>query len=120
MKPIAMALGLLWPLVPAHAQDAKMGEKVFKTTCSICHSPQPGHTEVGPSLFGIIDRPAAHEPDFKYSDAMRHANLTWDIDTLNRYLPAPQQVVPGTRMVFAGLKDAKQRADLLAYLATLH
>ena len=106
--------------LPAYGQDAASGQQVFRTNCSICHSPQPGRNIIGPSLFGVVNRPSGHAPNFHYSDAMRSAGLTWDADTLNRYLPAPRQLVPGTKMTFPGLKDGKQRADLIAYLATLH
>ena len=119
MKRIALAMVLGLPMV-AQAQDKASGEKVFNGFCSACHSPQPGKTVMGPSLFGVIDRPAAKADGFKYSEAMQHADLTWTSDTLNRYLPAPQQLVPGTSMRFPGLKDDKKRADLIAYLQSLH
>lgn len=116
---IAIALVMCVPIV-AQAQDKTSGEKVFSAFCSACHSPQQGRTVMGPSLFGIVDRPAAQATDYKYSEAMRNAKLTWTNDTLDRYLPAPQQLVPGTSMRFAGLKDTKKRADLIAYLQSLH
>jgi cytochrome c len=119
MRRFIIAMILCLP-VAAQAQDKVSGEKLFKMGCSACHSPQPGQTVTGPSLFGIVDRPSAQMANYKYSEAMRSANLTWTSETLERYLPAPQQLVPGTTMRFPGLKDAKQRADLVAYLQTLH
>ena len=104
----------------AHAQDIAAGAKVFQTYCSICHTVQPDRNLTGPSLFGVVNRPSGHIPDFHYSDANRKSGLTWDVATLDRYLTAPRQVVPGTFMTFPGVKDSKQRADLIAYLATLH
>jgi cytochrome c len=104
---------------PAQAQDAMAGEKVFKTNCSICHSVQPGRNLVGPSLFGVVSRPSGHVPGFHYSDANKKSGLTWDVATLDNYLAAPRQLVPGTLMSFPGVKDPQQRADLIAYLATL-
>ena len=105
---------------PVHAQDAVAGQKVFNTNCSICHSVLPGRNLVGPSLFGVVSRPSGHVPGFHYSDANRNSGLTWDVATLDHYLTAPRQLVPGTRMTFPGVKDPEQRADLIAYLATLH
>jgi cytochrome c len=87
--------------------------------CSICHSPQQGRNLVGPSLFNVVNRHSGQIPDFHYSDANKNSGLVWDIGTLDRYLTAPRQVVPGTKMTFPGLRDAKQRADVIAYLETL-
>lgn len=113
----AFALGIT---TPAHAQDATTGEKLFKMNCSICHSPQPGRNLVGPSLFAVVDRHSGQIPNFHYSDANRNSGLTWNVATLDRYLTAPRALVPGTKMTFPGLKDAKARADVIAYLETLH
>jgi cytochrome c len=104
----------------AKAQDAAAGEKVFKNNCGICHSPQPGRNMIGPSLFSVVDRHSGQIPGFHYSDANLNSGLTWNVTTLDRYLAGPRELVPGTKMTFPGLKDAKQRADLIAYLATLH
>ena len=103
----------------AQAQDVAAGERVFKASCGICHSPQPGRNLVGPSLFKVVGRQSGQIPDFHYSDANKNSGLTWNVTTLDRYLVAPRELVPGTKMTFPGLKDAKQRADLIAYLATL-
>ena len=104
----------------AKAQDAAAGEKVFKNNCGICHSPQPGRNMIGPSLFSVVDRHSGQIPGFHYSDANLNSGLTWNVTTLDRYIAGPRELVPGTKMTFPGLKDAKQRADLIAYLATLH
>jgi cytochrome c len=106
--------------VSARAQDASTGEKLFKMDCSVCHSPQPGQNLVGPSLFAVVNRHSGEIPGFHYSDANRNSGITWNVTTLDRYLTAPRQLVPGTKMTFPGLKDAKQRADVIAYLETLH
>ena len=112
----SIALGVA---IPAHAHDAEAGLKVFKTQCSICHSPLPGKNMIGPSLAGVVGRQSGKIEGFHYSAATQEAHLTWDETTLNKYLLAPKQVVPGTIMTYAGLKDDKQRADLIAYLVTL-
>ena len=113
----AFALGIT---ATAHAQDAATGEKLFRLNCSICHSPQPGRNLIGPSLFAVLNRHSGQIPNFHYSDANRNSGVTWNVTTLDRYLSSPRAVVPGTKMTFPGLKDTKQRADVIAYLATLH
>ena len=105
---------------PAYGQNAATGQKLFRSQCSICHSPQPGRNIVGPTLFGVVGRHSGRIPNFPYSQANLHSGLTWDQATLDRYLASPQQIVPGTLMTFPGLKDAQERADVIAYLATLH
>jgi cytochrome c len=116
---VFISAALLWFSVSADAQDASAGKKLFVMDCSICHSPQQGRNLVGPSLFNVVNRHSGQIPDFHYSDANKNSGLVWDIGTLDRYLTAPRQVVPGTKMTFPGLRDAKQRADVIAYLETL-
>ena len=113
----AIAVGVV---AQAQAQDVANGEHLFKLDCSICHSPQPGRNLIGPSLFNVVDRHSGEIANYHYSDANRQSGLTWNVATLDRYLTAPRELVPGTKMTFPGVKDAKQRADLIAYLATLH
>jgi cytochrome c2 len=103
----------------ARAQDPVGGQRVFRSQCSICHSPKPSRNIIGPSLFSVVGRHSGMIPDFHYSAANRASGLVWDPGTLDRYLSAPSQVVPGTLMTYPGLKDPRQRADLIAYLATL-
>lgn len=117
--PLALlaAIGLL---PAARAQDAAAGAAVFKTQCGVCHSPLEGKNMVGPTLFGVVGRTAGQIPGFHYSAANKDSGLTWDHATLDRYLTNPQAVVPKTIMPYAGLKDAAKRANLIAYLSTLH
>jgi cytochrome c2 len=103
----------------AHAQDAAAGARVFRSQCSICHSPQPGRNIIGPSLFGVVGRHSGAIPDFHYSSANRASGLVWNPPTLDRYLTAPREVVPGTLMSYPGLKDEHDRSDLIAYLTSL-
>jgi cytochrome c len=105
---------------PARAQDVPTGQRLFRSQCSICHSPQPGRNIIGPSLFGVVGRHSGQIAGFRYSSANLRSDLTWDPTTLDRYLTGPQQVVPGTLMTFPGLKNRQQRADVIAYLETLH
>ena len=102
---------------PGYAQDAEHGKTVF-TTCAVCHSTDHA-TRVGPGLEGIIGRKAGTVPGFPYSDAMKKSVIVWDTKILDAYLESPQEVVPGNRMPYGGLKDSTDRADLVAYLATL-
>jgi cytochrome c len=104
----------------ARAQDAAAGQTVFKIQCATCHSVAEGKNMVGPSLYGLVGRQAGQIPNFKYSPANKDSGLTWDAAMLDRYITSPQAVVPKTIMPYAGLKDAQKRADLIAYLATLH
>jgi cytochrome c len=104
---------------PGHAQNAASGAQIFRAQCSICHSPQPGRNVVGPSLFGVVGRHSGIIPDFHYSTANRASGLVWDPPTLDRYLTAPREVVPGTLMSYPGLKDDHKRSDLIAYLSSL-
>ena len=104
----------------AQAADAEAGRAVFKSQCSTCHSVVQGKNAVGPSLFGIVGRQSGQVAGFRYSDANKNSNLTWDTATLDKYLTSPKTVVPGTIMTYAGVKDDAKRADLIAYLATLH
>ncbi|WP_263053739.1 c-type cytochrome [Defluviicoccus vanus] len=76
-------------------------------------------TRVGPSLFGVIGRKAGTLPGYNFSTAMKDYGVTWSPETLNTYLAAPMQEVKGTKMTFAGVKDETERANIIAYLATL-
>jgi cytochrome c len=103
----------------AMAADPAAGKAMFTSTCSICHSVQPGKNMVGPSLAGVVGRKTGSVPGFHYSPANQNAHLTWDEATLDKYLRSPRTTIPGTTMTYGGLKDDTKRADLIAYLATL-
>lgn len=100
------------------AGDAKAGEKVFKK-CAVCHDTREGKHKIGPSLHGVFGRKAAAAKGYKYSPAMKKANVVWDEKHLSEYLEHPSKSVKGTRMAFAGLKSKKERDDVIAYLKTL-
>ena len=104
---------------PAVAQDAAAGERVFKIQCGACHAAVAGKNMVGPSLFGVVGRKTGQVEGFRYSAGNKAAEVTFDAATLDRYLVAPREVVPGTTMPYAGLKNEQQRKDLIAYLETL-
>ena len=102
----------------ARAADADAGKRVFNK-CAVCHSPAAGKNGVGPSLHGVVGRKSGTAPGFNYSEAMKSANKTWDEATLDTYLTDPKAAVPGNKMVFPGLPNAEDRANVIAYLATL-
>lgn len=99
--------------------DADRGKVDFNRYCSACHDVEAGQNKIGPSLFGVVGRPAATGPGYSYSAAMKNVHKVWTPDALNTYLEHPQQVVPGTKMVYPGVRDEKQRHDVIAYLETL-
>jgi len=101
---------------PAIGADADHGKQVFQA-CAACHTEKPD--ALGPSLKSVIGRKSAALDDFRYSGPLRRANLTWDEATLKQFLADPQAKVPGTRMPFGGLGEAKDVDDVVAYLATL-
>ncbi len=112
------ALCAAWLAVPAHAQDVAAGKKAF-AQCAACHSIN-GTAGAGPTLKGVVGSKAGQTPDgFRFSRAMRSSGVTWDAKTLDVYLKNPQEAIPGNVMPFAGVPDAKTRADIVAYLATL-
>jgi cytochrome c len=114
------ALAILAPLHGALAAgDATAGAALVKTKCGICHSVVAGQNRVGPSLFGVVGRPAGTVAGYNYSTANKGSGKTWDEATLDVYLTNPRGLIPGTKMAFAGLPDAADRANVIAYLATL-
>jgi cytochrome c len=104
----------------ALAADPVAGEKIFKAQCGICHTVVAGQNRIGPTLFGVVGRPAGSVPGFNYTADHKKLGVTWDAATLDKYLTNPRAMVPDTSMVYAGLKDDAERADLVAYLETLH
>ena len=100
---------------PAAAQNATRGANSYKQICQTCHSLAPGEKKpMGPNLLGVFGRKAGMD-DFKYSDAMKSSGVTWDAANLEAYLAAPGKVVPGGQMSIM-ISDAKQRADIIAFL----
>ncbi|MEQ6333605.1 cytochrome c family protein [Sphingobium sp. MK2] len=99
----------------AQAGDAAKGKIVF-ARCALCHDVKPGPKKMGPNLAGLFGRTSGTVAGFTYSPAMQKAQVRWDAKTLDAFLNKPNSVVPGNRMAFAGLPQAADRANLIAYL----
>ncbi|SIQ99963.1 MULTISPECIES: c-type cytochrome [Acidiphilium] len=122
MKPIvlgmALAGGLLWTGC-AQAGNAAHGKAIFADQCASCHSATPGQNGIGPSLAGIYGKPAASTAGFNFSPALKAAHIVWNDAALDKFLANPQGDVTGSKMPYMGMPDAADRADVIAYLASL-
>lgn len=114
---VATLLAFLLAAHPALSEDnAARGQRVFGE-CAACHSLRPDQNMTGPSLADLWGRKAGSVPSFdRYSAALKSANIVWNDKTLDSWIADPQHLVPGNEMTFSGIKDARQRADLLAFL----
>ncbi|QHL89941.1 c-type cytochrome [Sphingomonas changnyeongensis] len=100
------------------AADPAAGEKTF-AKCAACHSINKGGANgVGPNLWGTVGSNHAHVAGFAYSDALKGKSGPWDWASLDAWLKSPRKYAEGTKMTFAGLSDAQDRANLIAYLNT--
>jgi cytochrome c len=119
MRKILIVAALLAFAAEAHAGDAAKGKDVFNR-CAVCHNAAKGApNKIGPNLFGVVGRKAGTSGGFNYSGAMKGFGKNWTPQLLDTYLTHPQMVVQGTKMSFAGISNAGQRADVIAYLQTL-
>ena len=110
---VLLIAALLLPLPAAAGGDADRGADLYDR-CRACHSLARNRT--GPKHCGLIGRPAGAVPGFAYSEAMAASGLVWTPVTLDRFLEAPFDALPGTAMGYDGIKDPQERADLIAYL----
>jgi len=103
---------------PYNAGDVENGKRKAGL-CRSCHSfNKDGPDMTGPNLYGVIGRKAASRSGYRYSDALKQSGLTLDPATVDRWLENPRTFVPGNKMTFAGLKEAQDRIDVIAYLRT--
>ena len=116
---VVMALLAATTMAAQAAGDPVKGKGVYKR-CVICHTDDKGGGDaLGPNLWGIYGRKAATRPGYPYSPQLKAANITWTEANLIKWSAAPQRMVPGTKMFFAGITSKNQQADLAAYLASL-
>ena len=101
----------------AQSGNEARGERLFNQQCKACHTlDKDGARTVGPNLHGLIGRKAGSTEGFSSSDAMKASGIVWDDKTLVEYLKDPKGRVPGTKMVYIGLKQEAQQADMIAFL----
>ena len=117
MRSIVMSVALLAASVAAaQAQDAAAGEKTF-AQCRACHQiGENAKNAVGPVLNGLFGRKAGSVEGYSYSPANKNSGITWDEATFREYIKDPKAKIPGTKMIYAGLKDEQRINDLIAYL----
>src|SRR4051794_23070841 len=104
-------------LSSAHAQDVAAGKTSFNK-CMACHSIGEGaKNKVGPELNGLDGRKSGTAPDFSYSDANKNSGITWNKEQFLQYIKDPRAKIPGTKMIFPGIKNEKEANDLWAYVS---
>ncbi len=110
---LGAALLLAGPPAARADGDPAKGEAIYRR-CQGCHSID--RNRIGPMHKGLFGRKAGTVPGFAYSDAMKNSGIVWNEQTLDQFLQGPRKMVPGTKMTYAGVPDAQERADLIAYL----
>jgi len=114
---IGVALMACVAVHPSTAADVEHGKALYQA-CAACHTDKPD--ALGPSLKGVVGRKSAALDDFRYSNPMKRANLTWDETNLRAYIVDPQAKVKGNRMPYGGVHEGKDADDIVAYLKTLN
>ncbi len=98
--------------------SAADGEGLWRG-CRSCHALESGNHGTGPALYGVVNRPVQFYDDFNYSGALIEAADVWTPENLNAFLEKPSSYAPGTAMSYNGMRDVEDRANLIAYLATI-
>jgi cytochrome c len=116
-KLILSALVVIASSAAALAQDVAAGKTSFNK-CLACHAVGDGaKNKVGPELNGLDGRKSGTAPDFNYSDANKNSGITWNEAQFKEYIKDPKAKIPGTKMIFAGIKNDQEVNDLWAFLA---
>jgi cytochrome c len=101
------------------AADLANGQAKF-AICKTCHNvTQGGGSMTGPDLYGVFGRKAGTSPGYAYSDGLKALGITWDAASIDKWITSPRAMVPGTKMTYIGMSNAKDRTDLVAYLKTV-
>ena len=114
---LPVAVILVAGSAPAQSGNEARGERLFNQQCKACHTvDKDGARTVGPNLHGLVGRKAGSTEGYSSSEAMKASGIVWDDKTLVEYLKDPKGRVPGTKMVYSGLKQEAQQADMIAFL----
>jgi cytochrome c len=120
---LTLVLALSAIIGAARAQDAATPDaahgKIIYYKCAYCHGLLGKNGPVGPTLVGVIGRQAGSIPDFPYSDDLKGSGIIWDEGSIEGFIQNPAQMIQGTRMIFPGLTNQSDAADMVAYLKTL-
>lgn len=118
-RTLGLAAILAVGLVSTHAfaeGDAAKGERLFNR-CKACHTVEAGGADrQGPNLHGVFGRKAGTKEGYNYSKAMANSDVVWNDETIDAYITDPKGFIPNNKMIFVGIKNENQRADLIAYL----
>lgn len=119
----SLALSGALAVVPSVQADEKAmeaaGHQLFTHHCAACHSLDTSENAFGPSLFGVVGRPAASVPRFAYSKAMQASGITWSEDNLRKWIADNEALVPGTRMRHVAISDPAEQDYLISFLRSL-
>ncbi|KHJ94516.1 cytochrome [Oesophagostomum dentatum] len=96
--------------------DYEKGKKIFKQRCLQCHAIDNMAAKTGPTLNGVMGRKSGTVPGYSYSEANKKKGVVWSRETMFEYLADPKKFMPGTKMVFPGMKKSNERADLIKYM----